>query len=473
MTAQPFGSIDALVEASEGLITIDDDRVGIADQDAIRGDYIDRLVRTATFSEGDLQASARWLIRSIAESLDAYPASINDVYLAAGDGAYQNITTPAINVRTLTYDVARTIFRAAKDTHSASFIFEIARSEMGYSAQRPADYAAAVLAAAIKEEYRGPVFIQGDHFQASAKAFAADPAKEINAVKDLATEAMDAGFFNIDIDASTLVDIDEEDLAVQQRNNYEQTAEILEHIRAHQPYGLDVSVGAEIGEVGKRNSTVEDFNAFMGGFEAELKRRSAGTGHRLTGISKISVQTGTSHGGTVLPDGSIKEVSVDFDVLAAISKEGRRRYHIGGAVQHGASTLAEEAFSKFAEANAIEVHLATAFQNAILDSEHFPDELRDRMYKWIDENRAGERKPDQTDAQFYYSERKRAFGPFKRDIWDLPDEARDAIMAELQPRFARIMHELRVAGQEAIVARYISPIAVTRAAPTALTGVTA
>ena len=472
MTAQPFDSIDALVAASEGLLTIDADRVGIADQDAIRGDYIDRLVRTATFADGDLQASARWLIRAIAESLDAYPASINDVYMAAGQGAYSNITTPAMNVRTLTYDVARTIFRAAKDTRTASFIFEIARSEMGYSAQRPADYAAAVLAAAIKEEYRGPVFIQGDHFQASAKAFTADPAKEINAVKDLATEAMDAGFFNIDIDASTLVEIDEDDLILQQRNNYEQTGEILEHIRAHQPYGLDVSVGAEIGEVGKRNSTVQDLEAFMAGFEAELKHRAHGN-RQLTGISKISVQTGTSHGGTVLPDGSIKEVSVDFDVLAAISKEGRSRYHIGGAVQHGASTLPEEAFSKFADANAIEVHLATAFQNAILDSEQFPDDLRDRMYKWIDENRAGERKPDQTDAQFYYSERKRAFGPFKRDLWDLPDETRAAIMAELQLRFERIMHELRVAGQEQIVARYISPIVVTRAAPTALTGVTA
>lgn len=472
MSLQHFESIDDLRAATQGLLLVQDDRVAIIDHDAIRGDFIERLVRTAIFPEGEIREAARWLIRATAEALGAFPASINDVYMAAGRGAYQNITTPAMNIRTLTFDMARAIFRAAQHTGTASFIFEIARSEMSYTWQRPADYTAAVLGAAIREGWRGPVFIQGDHFQFARSKFQADPEAELNTVRKLAGEAIRAGFYNIDIDASTLVDIDQDDLVEQQRNNYEQTAEILEYIRAHQPYGITVSVGAEIGEVGKTNSTVSDMEAFMTGFTRELTRRSA-SGAELTGISKISVQTGTSHGGTVLPDGSIKDVSVDFQVLADISAAGRTEYGIGGAVQHGASTLPESAFSRFAESNAIEVHLATAFQNAVLDSEHFPDGLRNEIYAWLAETRASERKDGQTDAQFYYSTRKRALGPFKDQIWGLPQETRDAIIAEIEPRFERIMRELGVAGQAGIVAENVQAIGVPTTAPASLRGVPA
>ena len=472
MSLQHYPSIDELRAATEGLLTIQDDRVAILDHDAIRGDFIERLVRTAIFPEGEVREAARWLIRATAEALDAYPASIHDVYLAAGRGEYHNITTPAMNIRTLTFDMARAVFRAAQRTGTAAFIFEIARSEISYTWQRPADYTAAILGAAIRENWRGPVFIQGDHFQFGRSKFQADPAAETNAVRKLVGEALRAGFYNIDIDASTLVDIEQDDLVEQQRNNYEQTAEILEYIRAHQPYGITVSVGAEIGEVGKTNSTVADMDAFMVGFQRELGRRSA-SGANLVGISKISVQTGTSHGGTVLPDGTIKDVSVDFQVLADISAAGRTKYGIGGAVQHGASTLPESAFSTFAASNAVEVHLATAFQNAVLDSEHFPSDLRDEIYAWLAETRASERKEGQTDAQFYYSTRKRAFGPFKDQIWGLPQETRDAIMAELEPRFERIMRELGVAGQPQIVTDNVQAIGVPTTAPAALRGVTA
>jgi fructose/tagatose bisphosphate aldolase len=472
MSLQHFESIEDLRAATTGLLAIQDDRVAILDREAVRGDFIERLVRTGIFPEGEVREAARWLVRATAEAMNIFPASINDVYMAAGQNAYRNITTPAMNIRTLTFDMARTIFRVAQRTGTGSFIFEIARSEMSYSWQRPADYTAAVLGAAISAGWRGPVFIQGDHFQFARSKFQTDPMAETNAVRKLADEAIRAGFYNIDIDASTLVDIEQDDLVEQQRNNYEQTAEILEYIRAHQPYGITVSVGAEIGEVGKTNSTVADMDAFMTGFQRELERRSA-TGANLVGISKISVQTGTSHGGTVLPDGSIKDISVDFQVLADISAAGRAKYGIGGAVQHGASTLPESAFSKFAEANAIEVHLATAFQNAVFDSAHFPDELRDEIYRWLDDNRAQERKDGQTDAQFYYSTRKRALGPFKDQIWGLPQETRDAIMAELEPRFERIMRELGVAEQGQIVAEYVQPIAVATTAPAALRGVTA
>ena len=89
-------------------------------------------------------------------------------------------TAPAINVRGLTYDVSRSIIRAARSQpRNKIVLFEIARSEMGYTDQRPAEYAANILAAAIKEGHQGPVFIQGDHFQASYSAYIKDAEADV------------------------------------------------------------------------------------------------------------------------------------------------------------------------------------------------------------------------------------------------------------------------------------------------------
>ena len=100
-------------------------------------------------------------------------------------------------------------------------------------------------------------------------------------------------------------------------------------------------------------------------------------GKGVVGISKISVQTGTTHGGVVLADGSIAQINLDFNTLKTLSETARKEYGLAGAVQHGASTLPAEAFHKFVECETAEVHLATEFQNMIYNSEHFPAELQE------------------------------------------------------------------------------------------------
>ena len=455
MAGLEFGTIGDIQTAASGILRIENDGVEVLDGGALRGDLIDRLAWTAVFGDDEARTEARWLIRHLANATGAWSASIHDLYLAAGQDAYSHVTTPAINVRGLAYDLARTIFQAARETASKQVIFELARSEMGYTAQRPGEYAAVVLAAAVKEGWQGPVFIQGDHYQASLSAWGKDSKAELDAVRNLTVEAIRAGYGNIDIDASTLVDLSLGTLKEQQRANYVNTAELTEAIRAAEPEGVTVSIGGEIGEVGKENSTVADLDAFMEGYLEELARREAASGTKLTGISKISVQTGTSHGGVVLPDGSIEEVSVDFDTLAELSAVSKAKYRIGGAVQHGASTLPETAFGKFAAASAVEVHLATAFQSAIYDSPSFPNELLGRVHTYLDEHHSDERKAGETDTQFYYNTRKRALGPFKRDLWLLPDEIKAGIFDDLRRRFVLIMNELGIAGRGDLVDHYV------------------
>lgn len=467
-TSGPFATIDELRRACDGIVQIRDETVEIEDDAGFRADLIDRLIRGAIFGDEAVQEASRWLIRTAAPRLGAFPASIHDLYLAGGRGEYANATAPAINVRGLTYDVMRTVLRAAQANDAKIVLFELARSEMSYTEQRPAEYAANALAAAIKEGHQGPVFIQGDHYQINAKKYAQDPEAELQGLRDLTAEAIAAGYYNIDIDASTIVDLDLPTVAEQQTLNARHTAEMNRFIRDHQPAGITVSIGGEIGEVGSQNSTVDDLQGFMDRYVAEMARQQEGAAESLAGISKISVQTGTSHGGVVLPDGTIKEVSVDFETLAELSRSAREEYGLGGAVQHGASTLPEEAFDQFARANAIEVHLATAFQNQIYESAAFPSDLRGDIYAHLAANHAGERKPDQTDAQFYYTTRKRGFGPFKPQLWDLPAETRQQIMDDLEPTFGLIMQRLGVAGSATLVDRIVQPVEVPVPAPASL-----
>ncbi len=441
----------------------------VKDEKRMRGEVIDRLVRTAVFAEQtSLREAARYAVRAAAVALGAYPASIHALYMAVGRREGGGFTVPAMNLRGATYDVARAVFRTAKRLEAGAFIFEIARSEIGYTMQRPAEYAACVLAAAVKEGHHGPVFIQGDHFQAKSKVFREAPEKETQALRDLIDEAILAGFFNIDIDCSTLVDLAHATVAEQQRINSELTADFTKYIRQREPKGLTVSVGGEIGEVGKKNSTLEEMGAFLDGYRQALEGNGDGGGRdgKLAGISKISIQTGTSHGGTVGPDGKVVQVDVDFDTLERLSRAAIDEYGLGGAVQHGASTLPEDLFHKFPETKTIEIHLATEFQNIMFD--RLPDELRGRIYAWLAENAKEERKKGMTDEQFHYKARKKGFGPFKREWWNLPDAVRGEIATALEGKFERLFGKLRVGGTAALTERHVKPVAVPLGAPEAL-----
>jgi fructose-bisphosphate aldolase, class II len=424
--------------------------IEVRDQAKVRSPATDRLVWQAVFGTGHEREAARWLLWELGQVTGARPASINELYLARGRGECGGFTVPAINVRMLAYDTARAIFRAARSGRAGAIILEIARSEIAYTEQRPAEYVSVIIAAALREGYTLPLFIQGDHCQVNQKKYQADPRSEIDEVKKLIAEEVGAGFYNIDVDTSTLVDLSPDSLEEQQRLNYEHAAEITAFIREQEPEGVTVSVGAEIGEVGMKNSTVEELHAFMRGYNRSI---AALGGHE--GISKISVQTGTSHGGVVLPDGTMADVKLDLQALAALSTVAREEYGLAGAVQHGASTLPSNAFGNFPRIETAEIHLATNFQNIVFDHPRLPSALKERVRSWLDENAAGERKSGDTNEQFYYKARKKAIGPFKRDFWGLPEEVRNAVAADLEKMFAFLFEQLNVNGTQEQVDRFI------------------
>jgi len=450
-----------LTAVEDALAVTPKGKVRVKDEAKLRA-KIDVLAEKSALGQGTEQGAARWLVWEAALALGILPSSIQGLYAARGRGETPtHFTVPAMNLRALAYDCARAVFRAASAVDAGALLFEIARSEMSYTSQRPIEYTTSVLAAAIKEGFHGPVCIQGDHFQVNHKKYLANPEAEVNSVKELSAEAVAAGFYNIDVDTSTLVDLSKATIPEQQAENTRRCAELTAFIRGLEPKGITISVGGEIGEVGGKNSTETELRAFIDGYKADLMERPVNGRKKRggpAGISKISIQTGTSHGGTVLPDGTIAQVAVDFDTLKRLSFVARKEYGLAGAVQHGASTLPENAFSKFPECEACEVHLATNFQNMLYNA--MPDDLRNEIYEWLRLNAADERKPSDTEEQFFYKSRKKAIGPFKAKLWGLPDDKRAEIGAVWEKQFKFLFEQLNIRDTWKQMKKHVEPVVV-------------
>jgi fructose/tagatose bisphosphate aldolase len=452
-----FASKDELTKHLKESATQNNGGIYFENADKFRNQTIDLLVKNSVLNPSkEIKGLCRYIIKLAANELGIVSSSIQDLYIARGQGTYKGFTVPAINIRGMSYDLSRAVFRSAHKADCGAFIFEIAKSEIGYTFQSPHELTPVILGAAIKENHQGPVFIQGDHFQVNAKSYAKDPEKEISGLKNLIQDAIQAGFYNIDIDTSTLVDLSKSGITEQQRANFEVGVELTRHIRQLEPEGITISVGGEIGEVGKQNSTEEELRAYMDNFNENLKKN----GSNYESISKISIQTGTEHGGVPLPDGTVAEVQLDFATLENLSRISRESYGLAGAVQHGASTLPQDLFHKFPELETSEIHLATNFQNMIYDSKHFPQDLKQEIYEHLRVKFASEKKEGMTDEQFIYKTRKKGFGEFKPRFWSLANDIRCEIGNELEAKFDFLFDQLKVGNTTGMVNATINPVAI-------------
>src|SRR5215211_2936794 len=397
-----FQSVDEILAATAALGRAEGDTF-LPSGGPVDGSLIDRLAHTGALgATPEIKGTARWIVRSVAAAQGIRPASIHELYMAMGRGEAGGFTVPAMNIRVMSYYTARAAFRAAKKIDAGAIIFEIARSEIGYTEQRPHEYAAMITAAALREGFTGPLFIQGDHVQVNAKKYhSPDREKEFETLKGLIRD--------------------------------------------------------EIGEVGGKNSDIHELHAFMRGYNTQLRNRG-----EHVGISKISVQTGTAHGGFVGADGKLKmDVQIDLKALEELSSVARSDYGLGGAVQHGASTLPPSAFDAFPKHGACEIHLATDFQNMVYDHPQFPADLKGEMYAWLQEHALEEKKPNDTEQQFLYKARKKAIGPFKAKLWTMDESAKAALGQSLEERFAFLMKQLNVGGTAAAVKQFVKVPQVT------------
>ncbi len=417
-----------------------------------------RFAKLGAFGTEDERQAVHVAVREASLDLGIVPASIHNLYHAIGRGTVdQSFTVPAINVRAITYNTARGIFQAIDDLAVGAVIFELSRGEIGFTGQRPREYVTSVLCAAIREGYSGPIFFQGDHFQISPSRYREDAEAEVQAVEALIREAVAAGFYNIDVDTSTLVDLSRPTISEQQRPNFELCARLTQTCRDAEPEDITISVGGEIGEVGEHNTTIEEIDAFMRGFAACLPLDTVG-------LSKLSVQTGTKHGGNVLPDGRLGDMNLDFALLDRLGRACRERHGLGGIVQHGASTLPLAKFSDFPKARCMEVHLAASFLNTIYGL--LPDELVRNADDWLKSEFADEWRSEMSEQQFLYHARRYPVGPFKRQWWDVGKETLKGMRAAIRDQARTYFEALGVGGTQAVIADITSQVPVRPAMDT-------
>jgi hypothetical protein len=90
------------------------------------------------------------------------------------------------------------------------------------------------------------------------------------------------------------------------------------------------------------------------------------------------------------------------------------------------------------------------------------------MYKWLDENIPNEKKPTDTPEQFYYKGRKKAWGPFKKELFDLPEENKESLRKLLQDKVEFIYDQLNSVDTVDLVNKFVKPARVKAPKPAGL-----
>jgi hypothetical protein len=83
-------------------------------------------------------------------------------------------------------------------------------------------------------------------------------------------------------------------------------------------------------------------------------------------------------------------------------------------------------------------------------------DLKNRIYDWLKSNAANEAKPEETQEQFFYKTRKKALGPFKKEIMSLPQSTRDAIAGEIENKFDFLFKQLNAINNATLVDKYVT-----------------
>ena len=426
-----------LLETIRPTAHVEDDRLVVDDEAAFRATSIRDLAWTAAFSDDPgTTGAAQWLVWEASQALGAHSASIQELYAARGRGEVSGFTVPAINLRAQTFDLARTIFETAMSADVGAVILEIARSEQTYTFQRPIDFATSALAGAIAAGWRQPVFLQGDHYQFNAKKYAADPEAMTEEIRRACRLAVEAGYRNIDIDSSTLVDLSKPTVDEQQRENYVRAAELTALIRDardrrrdHQRRrrdrrgrppeldgrgapGLHGRLPPRAGRARARRDRCQQGqrpDRHLARWRAAARRRRRRGQARLRRARASSARSPARTARPVPSSTARRPCPTSCSIASRRSRRPRSTSR-------------------------------PASRTRCTSTRPSPRRSTARSRRGCYANAADERKADQTDQQFVYTTRKKAIGPFKRELWDL--ETKDEIMAAQRRKIGFLFTEL-------------------------------
>ena len=314
-----------------------------------------------------------------------------------------------------------------------------------------------MLAAALREGFRGPVFIQGDHFQVNAKKFAADPATEVDAVKALAREAIAAGFYNIDIDTSTLVDISQADARRAAAAELRSRASTFSApCASSSPRASRSPSAARSARSGTQNSTVEELRAYMDGFN-----RTPAGGHG----GAVEDQRAVGH--VARRRRARRRLDRRREARSRHARDDCRRWRATSTDLPARCSTARRrcrtrAFNNFPKRETAEIHLATNFQNMLFD--HMPaDAARDDL-RVAGGEREGRAEGDRLRRAVLSTRRARRRSARSSGSCGIcRTTRRRRWRAAYDEKFAFLFDQLAIGNTAAIVARFVKPPAMHRA----------
>jgi len=336
---------------------------------------------------------------------------------------------------------ARGIMEAAKELDSA-VLFEIAKSEVGYTGQTPKDFYDNIVAIAEEINFNTPYAIHGDHItikDASPEAY--------KGAEDLIKAELAAGFTSYAIDASHNFNMSATDVSEQLKDNIDITKRLAKLIP--EKYSLEVEVG-EVGRTDpatgqKQLTTVEEAATFIKAL------KDAGINPDL-----LATNNGTSHGNIFDKNGNvIAKVGIDLARTKGIA-DAIKPYGVRVA-QHGITGTPLEFMDNLIDCGIAKGNVGTNWQNIAIES--FPPELVKRMEEWTltcdEAKKTKAKKPQITDKELIGKTIKNSLKVFKSDMAAIPDEYKKKFDAATRSSALGFMNAFKSQGTGSIVKEYI------------------
>ncbi len=457
-----YQSREDLLASLEGIIRLGSEEVTVLHGEQLRRQLIDTLVYNALFNTDlRIREVSKWVVHAAALYLGAVPSSIQNLYQARSQEDYTSKTLLALNIRGLTYDTARAVFRTLKTLDCTATLFEYGVDEAAITDQSPSEFVCCVLAAAIKESYSGPVFLQAGRFRFNGKNYLKNATEERTTVRNHIKELIDSGFYNIDVDTSRLVQSSRQTLAEKLRDCFEELANMTAYIRELQPKEIVVAMGGRTTVLEGTQTIEEELEVLLDGYFTSLKRQ----GVHLDGIVKVGIHAGITEGSRPLPDGRVVHVQADAKTIETLNDLAIRQYRLGGVVLHEISTLTEQSLKQLPTMQVLEAHATSNLQDCILDSPHLPEELRQEIHGYLKDSHRALWREGITEEQFLYATRKACFGPFKKKFWDLDSDVKAALIEKLQEKITALLHTFALAETKALVREFVQPVVLPREKP--------
>lgn len=444
---EPFADIAQLQESLQGVVKLrQGSELRLLVPQMFRGELVDRFVYTSILGGTQkLRHLCSLILRSAALAHGIWCDSIHPFYKTLSTGRKAVMTIPAYNVRGLTYSIVRTIFRTAQKLNAGPFIIEISPHEMSFTQQRADEIGACVLGAALRENYFGPVFIQGDHFKIDAHRSQQEKLTDTNRMQSLISDAIGNGFYNFDIDATHSLTCEHQAGRDALQDHFERVARVCEFIRQAQPQGVTAAMGVEFGSM-SRLLTQKDLVLR----EIDMLQSNLAALQVTPGLTKICFHLDSDT--NAMDNGLVPHISQSLSqevlsALSGLSVQLKSMLQIAGLEIHAGSGISHSVLDNLPSNGIVEVHLGTQIQDIIFDHPRFPIGLTEEIHSYLETHCSMDLQAQTSRDYFYYTARKKSWGPFKKAICSLDERTKAAILQDIEKEVSLNFELLRVAGQ--------------------------